>query len=532
MIKKMLLVLTLLALGGLSSTVFSTRVNADDEDGAITSNLQVTVISSQDTAPDHLQVEATMSATLKRTDGSQGTYKVPVTIIYPKDSTKCNGVGLLDVINSVFYETFEFTGTANDPFFPSVFPFAHLILGDDFLKNRGYVYASAQWNKLVIERQREAGTLSDSSLHIDEGTDGFFILRDLSTFLRRPSDFLVGPVPTPPCAVDDVIAFGISQTGMLLRQFYFAKLNTKLATNQAFDEGLVFEGSIHGLPGSRCRSLSNDSPWFSYSFEDCEKETPREEGKVITINTETGVQIVGGWMARPDDDDDVSHYRVYELAGTSHIPAPLLPLKLVGLRPTDGQDQNYADIAPVFRAMIQHLQNWVKGNGEPPQSALVQRQTGHLDTPLFSRNAWGSDGSQVSVMKLGEDGNVLMGVRLPHVRTVLPGGQQIGGPLGVYRGTECDNDPTQSDFILDCQLSGDLEIYNMAGGTFKPYVEFNSELCNTFYDSHESYVSAVRNAAEYAAAEGWVLPEEVDSLVLAAELKADEFPGCVPNNTN
>jgi hypothetical protein len=81
-------------------------------------------------------------------------------------------------------------------------------------------------------------------------------------------------------------------------------------------------------------------------------------------------------------------------------------------------------------------------------------------------------------------------------------------------------------------LSGDVNIYNMAGGTFKPYTEFNSELCTTFYDSHESYVSAVRNAAEHAAAAGWVLSEEVDSLVLDAEEKAAQFPGCVPDSTN
>jgi hypothetical protein len=34
--------------------------------------------------------------------------------------------------------------------------------------------------------------------------------------------------------------------------------------------------------------------------------------------------------------------------------------------------------------------------------------------------------------------------------------------------------------------------------------------------------------AEHALAERWILSEEVDSLVAAAEQKALEFPGCVP----
>jgi len=320
---------------------------------------------------------------------------------------------------------------------------------------------------------------------------------------------------------------------MLLRQFYMAELNTGLATSPAFDEGLVFEGSIHAVPGSHCRSLSNDNPWFSYSFKGCGGETPSEQGKVITINTETDVQIIAGWKARPHNGNKArGHYRVYEIAGTSHLPTPLFPLKAVGIRPDVGQEQNYADTSPVFRAMTLHLQNWIDGSDEPTQSAFIRGRTRQLDTPLFSSNSWGSDRKQVRIMKLGADGNALGGIRLPHVQTVLPDDQRIGGPLGVYRGTECSNDPTQRDFVLNCELGGDFDIYNMAGGTFKPYKDLDTGICSTFYDSHETYINRVRNAAERAAAKGWVLDQEVDALVLVAELKALEFPECVPDPVN
>lgn len=495
--------------------------------GSTTANLQVNVVSSQFIGS-YVQVEAIMTGTLMRDDGSEGTYKVPMTILYPQESTECNGVGILDVINSVLYETFEFTGTATDPFFPSLFPFARLILGDDYIQGNGYVYATGQWNKLVIERQRAAGTLQDNSFNIDEGTDGHLILRDLSHFLRTPGAFLVGEVPTP-CAVDDVMAFGFSQTGMLLRQFYFGGLNTSLASGPAFDEGLVFEGSVHGVPGSHCRSLRDEAPWFSYSFRECGGETPATQGKVITINAETDVQFINGWKARPEENTDPADYRLYEVAGTSHLWTPLIPLKALGVRPAAQAEQNYADVAPFFRAVMAHLLGWTRGIAEPPPSAFLGGNVGRLDGPLFSNSSWGSDNRQVFLTKLGEDGNVRGGVRLPHVRTMLPTGQVIGGPLGIYRGTHCANDPALREFILDCQLSGDANIYNMAGGTFTPYTAFSPETCTAFYEGHASYVTAVRDAAEYAVAQGWVRADEVDSIVADAEQKAVEFPGCVPD---
>src|SRR6185436_13470369 len=112
--------------------------------------------SAEPVGSGYLEVQATMSGVVVHADQSQGTYKVPITLLYPQDALICNGSALVDVINSVFYETYDFVGTANDPFFPSLFPIGRLILGESFLQSHGYVYAQAQWNKLVLERQRSA----------------------------------------------------------------------------------------------------------------------------------------------------------------------------------------------------------------------------------------------------------------------------------------------------------------------------------------------------------------------------------------
>jgi hypothetical protein len=224
-------------------------------------------------------------------------------------------------------------------------PGARLLLGDDFLQSRGYIYATAQWNKLVIERQRESGTLSDPTFEIDRGTDGYAVLRDLSDFLRRPKEVFDGA--DPPLPARNVMAFGGSQTGMLLRGFHYAGLNTTLPSTSSFASGYVFEGSLHFVPGGRCRAVTDVDPWFAYSFGDCSGETPERQGKVITINAETDVQIAGGWMARPraaTGSDD--HYRLYEVAGVAHIPTPFIPLKQLGLREADGPEQNYVEMGP------------------------------------------------------------------------------------------------------------------------------------------------------------------------------------------
>ena len=192
-------------------------------------------------------------------------------------------------------------GTPDDPLFPSLFPFASPLLGDDFIfgaEHGGYVYAQAHWNKLVIERQRRARTLVDKTIHIGKGTDGYHILKDASRFLRNPSPYLTGQVPSMPCAVSDVLSFGYSQTGQLLRSFYMRGLNTELAGSADFDDGLVFEGSTHALAGASCRKLTDEEPWYSYSMENCEGATPASQGKVFNINTESDVQILGGWEAR------------------------------------------------------------------------------------------------------------------------------------------------------------------------------------------------------------------------------------------
>lgn len=281
------------------------------------------------------------------------------------------------------------------------------------------------------------------------------------------------------------------------------------------------------MPGTRCRSLSDVPPWYSYTDRECGSETPSDQGKVIVVNSETDVQLLGGWKARASRSN-VSHYRAYEVAGASHIPTTYLPLKAAGLRPSELPDQNYVNTQPVFRAMMEHLSRWASASKTPPDSAYLGGHVAKLDVPLFSSSSWGTDELLVFLPHLGNDRNTLKGLRLPHLRTELPGGKSIGGPLGFYRGVECGNDETVYDFLVGCELSGDPAIYNMAGGSFIPYAPDHSDPCESLYPTSDAYSEAVEDAALYASNNGWILEEDVASVVAAAVDAASIYPGCLP----
>jgi alpha-tubulin suppressor-like RCC1 family protein len=477
----------------------------------------------------YARVEASMAGEVSRDDGSSDTYKVPLTFLYPLEDGRCNQVGLVDVVDSSLYEAFLEVGTdIGDPRFPGLAPFARILLGDHFLfrgGRGGYVYAAPQWNKLVIERQAQAGALVDPTIHINEGTDGYQILKDTSRFLRKPNKFLIGEVPSRPCASDDVLAFGYSQTAQLLRSFYFQGLNGIMARERVFDDRLVFEGSLQAAGGSICRQLTDSDPWFSYSTEGCEGATPLAHGRVLTVNTETDVQILSGWKAR-ERPEEQRRYRSYEIAGASHFPARLLDLTALGLRDLATAEQNYVDTAPVFRAMIQNLHDWVREDRDPPQSVHIEGSVPRLSAPP-SRFTWWSGKGNVFATKLGMDGNALGGIRLPHVRTVDGSGEGVGGPLGLYRGSRCFGVPTDPDELSLCQDLTKETVYAVTGGMFIPYSEVDPALCTKFYENRTAYSTAVTAAAERAARERWVLPEEIVGLVTEALTRADESPMCV-----
>jgi hypothetical protein len=143
-------------------------------------------------------------------------------------------------------------------------------LGDDFLFGRGNAYVGVIWDKTAVEALGN-GTIATAA-------DGYTILRDAVTVARNPSKYLPAEAGTAP-ASGNIIAYGYSQTGGLLRGWYFDHLNKETGT-PAFNGGLV------GGAAGRCRDL------YKMASKTCGGALA-DGGKVIDLLTETDVEWGG-----------------------------------------------------------------------------------------------------------------------------------------------------------------------------------------------------------------------------------------------
>jgi hypothetical protein len=206
-----------------------------------------------------------------------------------------------------------------------------------------------------------------------------------------------------------------------------------------------------------------------------------EDGKVILIRLQTEPERSG---APPPPLAETSSFRRYELAGASHIPPDLVMLATVG-----ATRQNPVSFRPVFKAMLRNLVEWIESGKEPP-------------APLYIEGSVDNEGRfQIAT---DADGNAKGGVRLPHMPTVLPSGERVGAPLGVYGGL----DP-------DFKKPWPFNVYAWLGGTFEP---FSAEELAKRYPTREVYVALVRKAAAALLAGRYILQEDHDAYIRSAEL--------------
>ena len=87
--------------------------------------------------------------------------------------------------------------------------------------------------------------------------------------------------------------------------------------------------------------------------------------------------------------------------------------------------------------------------------------------------------------------------------TVLPNGERVGAPLGVYHG-------------LDPDYEDHPNIYAWYGGSFEP---FSAAELRARYPSRDIYVDQVKKAAAALLAERFILQEDYDAYVQSAEVR-------------
>ena len=167
------------------------------------------------------------------------------------------------------------------------------------------------------------------------------------------------------------------------------------------------------------------------------------------------------------------------MAGISHLPEPILPLGL--------PNQNTGDPRPIFRAALDNLTKWTKGN--------------HRERPPPSRYFSGNvDASDAFVPMTDGDGHFAGGLRLPHVESTMHG-RVAGAPLGRHTPLNPLGLDPFNPFVF-------------ISGTFTRFSD--DELLNR-YRSREQYARRVRRAADHLAASGYITSPDRMALIAAAE---------------
>lgn len=419
-------------------------------------------------------VTADMYGSVDRDDGSTGMYRVPLDLIYPTNKPPL--AGFVDLINSASFVMYHENEAPEGR--RVVYRNGELILGD-FLWMNGLVYAGLQWSKMVTElKGAEYGVIED-------GRDGYQIINDIARYLKNPTPF-IGDEAKGPEAVEHVVSMGYSQTAKLQYSMLMAGLNREA------DGSVVYDGMLAGAMGAggTCMVLSNDStiplppdapnPVYYTWDEPCEGDLPPDT-KYIAALTQSDVILFSGYR----DRRDLAHYRQYEFAGISHIPPDQLDFRLHG-----SDRQNPISFKPAMRALTQHLLDWVLNSIQPPESVYI---AGEID----------SEGQ--FNYKTDADGNVLGGIRFPHMQRKLVSEEVAGAPLGKYTG-------------IDESLFG--RGFSFLSGTFEPFSP--SEMRHRYPDSEE-YIGRVESATRALIEEGFLLPEDQRKYVSKARIVAESW---------
>jgi alpha/beta hydrolase family protein len=410
------------------------------------------VISSHAVAASYIDTDGLLSNSFIREDGSLATYEAPVRLLYATKRSSCGGIGFEDLANGF---AFNFPNLHDD--FWNLH-FGRRVLTDAFLAKRGVFYASPTWDKKAIDSMGRG--------HLDRRADGERVIDDVAAWLRDSSSVVVVGAPSgfvgPTCAATTVLGYGASDSASLLRML-FARGNP----------GRTFDGGIIHSAGATCWNFT-----VGQASDSCPTLPPNLNAKVISIDTETDMDIQDGVHAR---QDGLSEYRHYELAGSAHLTkaeADLMefarqaededPALAIAVREA-AHHQNPESAGPALRAAFDSLTRWVRQQAAPPQNAYLDGRFDLLGTFTIERDA---------------DGNALGGIRLPWLTTVVANGSTVGAAVGTHSGV----DPL-GGFIL--------------GGHYECF-----EDVHTRYPTQQAYEDKVAAGARFAESRGWILKQD------------------------
>lgn len=378
----------------------------------------------------------------------------------------------------------------------------------------------------------------------------FPAIRDVASFLRHETG------PTNPLAADGrtginrSIAFGISQSGRVLRDFLY------FGFNQDERGRMVFEGVMPHIAGSR-RSFTNarfaqpgrnpaphldryypaDQFPFSYAVT-TDSLTGRRDGlllrcrltntcpKIMHVDSEYEMWGSRGSLIVTDTRgyhlDLPPEVRAYMITGAPHFAAPNAK--------TQPNQTCELPVSPVHagapvRALLVALDAWTGDAVEPPATRYPNLASGTLSTAdrlypeipglsyraLYNPAQWIEQAPEgpivrgdypVLLPKVDQDGNTLGGIRLPLIEAPRATYTAWNPMRGLAAASLCN------------QLGGVVPLPNTRAdrqAKGDPRLSLEER-----YSSQQAYVSAVRSAADRLVAARLLLPEDAGNMVAQA----------------
>ncbi len=399
---------------------------------------------------------------------------------------------------------------------------------------------------------------------------GYAVTRDVASFLRYEAaddDGNPNPLGVATADIRRVYGLGISSTGMYMRDFLYLGFNEDETHRQ------VFDGVRIQIPGTH-RLLANVE--FSdpnvYSRQDQHVDFTSHSVPPLTysVTTDPITGLRDGILKRPATDPFVFHVdssnefwqmnaslnvhdglghrvaipenvRLYSIAGHSHVGATG-----VGVRPTErgicaNPTNGYFSYAPVLRALLVALDDWVDAGVEPPASDYPDVRDGTLSTLEDAANVFpaipgvvfptvvnglealdygplfGSRGGRLSVLPpiRGRSYKVLVptpdrdGHDLAGIRTI-----DVAVPVGTNTGWNLRAEGPRGRDL--CGLSGSFISFattraeRLASGDPRPSLEER-------YGDHAGFVEAVVRATERAVGRRLLLQDDATTIVAMAE---------------
>ena len=387
---------------------------------------------------------------------------------------------------------------------------------------------------------------------------GLAAVRDFASYLKHGAS--ITTLRENPALMRRVIGFGYSQSGRFLREFVRDGFNQDEGGRAVFDGLMIASAGAGGgsfnhrfaSPGQAGNSVLSifrpvDLPPFTDDGLLARARSAAVVPRIFYTFSSTEYWARAGSLTHTNEEGTADAplaptSRLYFLSGTPHAAGPL-PLA----RQQTRYALNFAEQRWVLRALLDDLDRWITSGTEPPPSRyptlahreLVPRQAVRfpmipsLPFPDYMPGVWrmdyGSDYATqrvitnepptlgapypVLVPQVNADGNDEGGVALPEVAV----------PLGTHTGWNVSTFPLSGLRYL-AGLVGSFEPFPLTRADRERSRDARRSI-DERYAGRDDYLQRVRRAAADLVRQRFLLPADVESVVMRAGQTWDALVG-------